>query len=47
MMHDYLTISEIFAFEIFDHEKLGQNHEVQHSQWSHWMANINLYKSHR
>ena len=24
----------------------GQGHRVQHSQWSHSMANINLYKSH-
>ena len=38
------TISEIFAFEIFDLEKLGQSNGVRHSQWSHSMVIINLYK---
>ena len=27
------------SFEKFDRENLGQGHEVQHSQWSHSMAN--------
>ena len=27
-------------------ENLGLGHGLQHSQWSHSMANINLYKSH-
>ena len=31
---------------MFDLENEGQGYEVQHSQWFHSMANINLYKSH-
>ena len=30
-------------FKIHDLENVGQGHDVQHSQWSHSMANINLY----
>ena len=41
-----LTISEIFRLEIFDLENLGQGHAVRHSQWSHPMANINIFKHH-
>ena len=29
---------------MFDHENEGQSDGVQHSQWSHSMENINLYK---
>ena len=35
-----LTVSEMVAFEICDLEKVGQDHEVQLSQWHHSMANI-------
>ena len=28
-----------------DLENIGQGHDVQHSQWRHSMANINLYES--
>ena len=31
--------------KIFDFENEGQGREVQHSQWRHSMANINLCKS--
>ena len=41
-----LTVSEILTFQICDLENLGQGHTGQHSQWSHSMANINLYKCH-
>ena len=30
---------------MFDFENLGQCREVQHSQWSYLMVNINLYIS--
>ena len=33
-------------FENFDRENLRQGQGVQHSQWTHLMANINLYKNH-
>ena len=32
--------------EMFDLENIGKGHGAQHSQWSHSIANINLYKSH-
>ena len=32
--------------KIFDLENESQGHGIQHSQWSHSMANVNLYKSH-
>ena len=32
--------------EKFDLENVCHRHAVQHSLWSHWMENINLYKSH-
>ena len=32
--------------KMFDLENEGQSHGVQHSQWSHSMVNINLYRSH-
>ena len=35
----------ILRFEMFDLENLGQGHRVQHSQFSHSIANINIYKS--
>ena len=41
-----LTVLEILRLEMFDFENLGQSHRVQHSQWSHSMTNINVYKSH-
>ena len=31
---------------MFDLENEGKGHRVQHSQWYHSMANINLCKSH-
>ena len=30
---------------MFNLEKIGKGHGVQHSHWSHSMANINLYSS--
>ena len=39
-----LTVSEILMFQMSDLENLGQDHGVQQSQWSHSIANINLYK---
>ena len=41
-----LTVFEILTFEIYDFENLGEDHELQHLQFSRWMVNINLYKSH-
>ena len=32
--------------KMFGLENEGQDHEVQHSKWYHWMANINVCKSH-
>ena len=32
--------------KMFDIENEGQGHGVQHSQWFHSIANINLYKRH-
>ena len=41
-----LTVSEILTFQICDLQNLGQDHEVQHSQWSDLMAKINFYNTH-
>ena len=41
-----LTVSEILRFKIFDLKNLGQDHRVQHSQWSNSIVNINFSKSH-
>ena len=35
-----LTVSEILIFQICDHDNLGYDHRVHHSQWSLLMANI-------
>ena len=40
----YNTVFYIFTFEIFDLEKPGQGQRVQHSQWCHSIANIEIYK---
>ena len=37
-----LTVSEIFGFQMFDLENLGQGHGVEHSQRSHQMGNIKV-----
>ena len=36
----------ILIFEIFDHEKLGQGHGVQHWQYHSQIAKIKIYKRH-
>ena len=41
-----LTVSDIVIFLICDLENLGPDYGVQHSQWTHSTANINIYKSH-
>ena len=34
------------SHEKYDLEIVGQSHRIQHSQWSHSIGNIYLYKSH-
>ena len=45
-----LQFSNVYLSELllekFDPENSGRSHRLQHSQWSHFMANVNLYKSH-
>ena len=41
-----LTVSEVITFQMFDFENLDQGQGLQHSQWFHSMANVNVYKSH-
>ena len=40
------AVYEVLTFEVFVLENLGNGHKVQHSQSSHSMANISVYKSH-
>ena len=40
-----LAVFEIWTFQMFDFESLGQGHRIQHSQLCHSMANGNLYES--
>ena len=39
------AFSEILKFQIFNHEKVGQGHWVQLSQWYHSLANNQIFKS--
>ena len=41
-----VTVFEIFIFEIFDLEKVGQGHGVQHWQYRSLIANVKIYKHH-
>ena len=40
-----VTVFEIFIFEIFDFEKVGQGHGVQHWQCRNQIANVKIYKN--
>ena len=44
MSHRFPDIVYLYFQKYCDPENIGQGHNVQHSQWHHSMASINLYK---
>ena len=39
-----LTVSEMLTFQMFEPANLGQDHEIQRSQWPHSIANVQFYE---